>query len=356
MKESLLVGCIPNSPDYSHPQDRRRYVPYFKKRGIAFETSDYEKDYDIVYISLIADLNKWCNYKNKQLKKSKNVRIVFDLSDSYLATGYISDPLRSIYHYLSGRTASFRLSYKKTVLKMIEYTDVLICGSHEQKHLLDQYHHNVVVVRDYFLEDITLTKSNYKLSRPHELNILWEGFSHGNIEIFKMLKIILTNLYGFKVNIHFITDSEYCRIGASHLCRPTYSILKKIFSQSDVSFHLYDWNAVTFSSIAIACDFALIPIPNHPKMMLKPENKLLLLWLMGLPVITSKTPSYARVMNDINEDYICSNREEWHNKIIDLASSQERREIYMKSAGQYLQKYYTSDIIMKTWDTIFFDH
>jgi glycosyltransferase involved in cell wall biosynthesis len=356
LKEPFLVGCIPNSPDYSHPQDRRRYVPYFKKKDISFETSDYDKDYEIVYISLLADLNRWCNYKNKQLKKNKNVRIVFDLSDSYLATGYISDLLRSIYHYLSGRTTSFKLSYKKTILKMIENTDVITCSSHEQKNILDKLHGNVVVVRDYFYEDVTLTKSNYKLSAPKEFNILWEGFSHGNVETFTMLKNIVNNLNGFKVRIHLITDSVYCKIGTSFLCQPTYNILKKVFSQSDVSFHLYDWNTVTFSSIAVVCDFALIPIPNNPMMMQKPENKLLLLWFLGLPVIASKTPSYTRVMYEINEDYVCSTTEDWRKKIIDLASSQERRERYMESVDKYLKKYYSSDNIMETWDHIFFDH
>jgi hypothetical protein len=354
MKRGTIIGCIPNSNDFTHPQDRRRYIPYFKKNDILYEIADYEKDYEIIYISLNADLNKWAGYKNKQREKNKNVRVIFDLSDFYLVGGIISDCLRPFFHYLSGRTVKLRSSYKSTVMDMIAGTDVLICGSKEQKDLLKELHHNVIVVRDYFLDDIKLIKTNYELSDPNSINVLWEGLSHGNIEIFNMLKHILFDLPGFKVNLHFISDSEYCKIGGKYLCTSTYSILKEIFGDTDVNFHFYDWNKTTFSSIATACDIALIPIPENPFMRSKPENKLLLYWFLGLPVITSDTHSYTRVMKAIDENYICSNNEEWREKLINLASSKKAREKYMSSAAAYLKSNCSAEAIFNSYDTIFF--
>lgn len=354
MNNSVIVGCIPNSNDFTHPQDRRRYIPYFRKNDISYEIADYEKDYEIIYISLNADLNKWAGYKKKQKEKNKNVRVIFDLSDLYLVGGTISDSLRPFFHYLSGRTSKLRSSYKNTVMDMIAGTDVLICGSEEQKDFLRDIHHNVVIVRDYFIDDIKLFKSNYELSEPKTINVLWEGLSHGNIEIFKMLKNILNNLPGFKVKLHVISDSEYCKVGSKYLCKPTYSILKEIFGDTDVSFHFYDWNKTTFSSIATSCDLALIPIPENPLMRRKPENKLLLFWFLGLPVITSDTDSYTRVMKAINENYICSNYEEWREKLINLASSINAREKYMISARAYLETNCSAEAIFNTYDTIFF--
>jgi hypothetical protein len=61
----MLVGCIPNSPDFRHPADRRRYLFYFERNGIGYETAEFEKRYESVYISLSADLNLWCNYKKR---------------------------------------------------------------------------------------------------------------------------------------------------------------------------------------------------------------------------------------------------------------------------------------------------
>lgn len=353
-KDNTKIGCIPNSQDYSHPQDRRRYIPYFRERGIKYETADYEKDYDVVYVSLVADLNKWVNYKAKQKNKGKQVRMIFDLSDFYLVGSPLKDRLRAIFHYLSGRTQSLKASFKQTVINMIEVTDVLICGSFEQKEQLSSYHSNVVIVRDYFGDDVSFTKKDYALVHKGELNVVWEGLSHGNVEIFKMLREILVGVKDIKINVHVITDSEYCRVGSTHFCQPTYSVLKEVFSSTNIRFHHYDWNPVTFSSIATACDLALIPITDDPFMMQKPENKLLLFWSLGVPAITSDTRSYSRVMKVIGEDYTCSTLDEWQRKITTFASSKYLREMYMKSASKYLSQHTSLEAIIKTGDEIFF--
>lgn len=350
------IGCLPNSIDFNHPQDRRRYIPYFKAKNLDFEIAIYDNYYEILYVSLVADLNKWCNYKKEQLAKKKKARVIFDLSDFYLVGNFFTDSLRPIYHYLSGRTSSLKFSYKETIFNMILNTDVLICGSQEQKLILDKYHKNVIVVRDYFFDDIYITKNNYQLKRTNEINILWEGLSHGNIEIFKMLKEILCDLNDIHVKLHIVTDSEYCRIGSSHFCQPTYNILKSVFSGTNISFHLYDWNPVTFASIAISCDMALIPIPDDPFMQQKPENKLILLWSLGIPVITTNTKSYQRVMQAVNENYFCATNQEWREKIMTLASSQSNREKYMKSVSQYLEKYCSAESIFSTYDKVFFSN
>lgn len=354
IKRKNLIGILPNSPDFSHPGDRRRYIPYFRKNNILFEIADYDKDYEIIYISLSADLNKWSGYKQKQRESNKNVKVIFDLSDLYLVAGPISDCLRSFYHFLSGRTSKLRLSYKNSVLDMISASDVIICGSEEQKYFLAKLHHNVIVVRDYFIDDIKLVKSNYTLVEPNTLNILWEGLSHGNIVIYRMLKNILNDLPIFKVKLHIISDSEYCKIGGKYLCKPTYSILKDVFQNSNISFHFYDWNTTTFSSIATSCDLALIPIPENPIMRRKPENKLLLFWFLGLPVITSNTDSYTRVMNAINENYFCSDYKEWRQKLINFGTFITEREKYMRSATAYLEANCSEEVIFKIYDTIFF--
>jgi len=353
--DKLTIGCIPNSPDYNHPQDRRRYVPYFKAKGILYETAQYENDYDIIYISLSADLNLWCNYKEKQRKKDKDVRVILDLSDLYLVENNLKDMMRSVYHYLCKRTSVLTTSYKRTINKMIDSSDVIICGSLEQKQFLNQIHKNVIIVRDYFDDEITVFKDSYDLIKNNELHLLWEGFAHGNIEYFKMLNDILSPISSYKIHIHIITDSEYCKLGGQYFCRPTYSVLKETFKSSNISFHLYDWNSVTFNSIAIKCDLALIPIPNNPLAISKPENKLILLWLIGLPVVTSDTPSYTRVMRNINMDFTCNNYDKWRMKIVQLANSKALREDYMCCARKFIDNNYSKDSIFSIYDNIFFE-
>lgn len=349
-----MVGCVPNSPDYKHAADRRKFVPYFAKRQISYETADFTKYYDAVYITLSAELNKWCKYKEARAVEGNSPRVIFDLSDSYMSADPMVDRLRAIFHYITGRTSRLSLSYKETLKKMIRASDVVLCGSVEQKENLSHLHENVVALRDYFSGDIHSRKTSYRLINESELHILWEGFAHGNIEIFRLLRSLLENLQDRKIHLHIVTDSTYCRIGAKHLCRPTYSVLAEVFKDSNISFHLYDWNAATFSSIAAACDFALIPIPDDPVMRAKPENKLLLLWSIGVPVITSRTLSYARVMKAIGaESQACVTPEDWRRAILNLASSVEWRTEHMRSANAYLATYCTDESLFNVWDSVF---
>jgi len=348
------IGIVPNSIDYSHAQDRRRYIPFFKRFHIPYETADYNNDYDILYLSLSADLNQWCNYKNKQLDKNKNVKVILDLSDNYLVTNPFNDFLRSIFHFLSGRTKVLKFSYKRTIMDMLKCTDVLICGSEEQKNFLDRIHNNVIVVRDYFYDDIKSIKKDYTLINPNELNIVWEGFSHGNKKVFEFIENVISGIKNYKITLHFITDPEYCEFGTKYFCKSTYSVLKQIFSKTNIKFYLYPWNPITFSNIVKSCDFAIIPIPNDDLALSKPENKLLLFWSIGVPVITTSTSSYKRVMDKINEDFCCSENFEWKDKILKLAEDKGVREKYMLNALEFLNSNCTKEIIFNSYNEIFF--
>ena len=75
---------------------------------------------------------------------------------------------------------------------------------------------------------------------------------------------------------------------------------------------------------------------------------------MGLPVITSNTKSYSRVMHKIHQDYSCNTPDEWRDKIIKLAESQKYRANYIKSASSYINEYCSTEAIFNTWEYIFF--
>jgi hypothetical protein len=349
----MLVGVIPNSPDFRHPADRRRYLFYFAKNGISYETAQFEKRYDSVYISLSADLNQWWKYGERHSRGGRSPRVVFDLSDSYLTSGGFADRLRPVFHYLAGRTRSLTFSYKSSILRMLKRSDVVLCGSEEQRMMLAKLHPNVIVMRDYYGYDIRAAKRNYALSANGDRHILWEGLSHGNIRIFQMLRRIVDGLGSEKVHVHVATDSTYCRFGSTHLCQPTFRVLQKVFAKSSARFHLYDWNLATFSSIASSCDLAVIPIPDDPVMINKPENKLLLLWSIGLPVITTSTPSYARVMHAAGLPFACTTAEHWRDRILALLSSEDARASYMVEARRYVAEHCSDAVLLGAWDRVF---
>lgn len=348
----MLVGVIPNARDFAHAADRRRYIPYFKKQGIRFETAEFTKTYDAVYVSIAADLGLWSGYKAARQAVGASPLVVFDLSDDVLSEKPARDLMRGVYYYLTRRNSALDLSYKSAVLRMVAGSDVLLCGSEEQKAALDRLHTNVVVIRDFFLDDIHARKASLALRRPRELNVLWEGLSHGNHDIFVMLREVLDGVKGFQVHAHVVTDPTYCRVGSSHLCEPTWSVLTRIFARSRVLVHHYAWTPQTFSAIASSCDIGVIPVPDNPVMRRKPENKLLLLWQIGLPVVASDTASYSRVMRAVGQDFAVGTHADWHQKVTALAGDQAAREKYMIAANQYLDRTCSERAIMQTWEQV----
>jgi hypothetical protein len=349
----MLVGIIPASSNFGHPADRRRSIYFFNKSGIDYEIAQYEKYYQYIYVTIAADLTLWSSYKAQWEVSIPKPQVIFDFCDDLLAAPFVQDHLRGAFYYLSGKNKNFKSSYKRAILEMISSSDVVVCGSAEQKSKLDRIHSNVVVVRDYFGADIHSKKVAYNLRSSNELHILWEGLSHGNIKIFRYLRDIADSISGFKIHLHIATDPVYCKVGGRLFCSSTFEVLRKIFKDSSARFHLYDWSSVTFSAIAASCDLAVIPIPHDSTMMGKPENKMLLLWQIGLPVIASNTESYSRVMAKAGLNYVAATPLQWREMILNLAKSKENRLAYMKNAEIYLSRFCAEEVIISSWCNVF---
>ena len=105
------------------------------------------------------------------------------------------------------------------------------------------------------------------------------------------------------------------------------------------------------SEIICSSDLAIIPVDlKNPLVRGKPENKLLLFWRMGVPVITSATPAYERTMKKANLNMTCSHEKEWIEKIEEYIFSQESRHIAGSAGREIANKEYSEDKTLKQWD------
>ena len=67
-----------------------------------------------------------------------------------------------------------------------------------------------------------------------------------------------------------------------------------------VKFYMHEWSPFAVRAISSRCHLGLIPLDqDRPLYRAKPENKLLIMWRLGLPVVTSATAAYKRVMSPI---------------------------------------------------------
>ena len=93
----------------------------------------------------------------------------------------------------------------------------------------------------------------------------------------------------FKIELVVITDSYYYKFLRSIIKIDTKKYLQKILGD-EIQFRHVEWKIDTYFKEIINTDFVVIPINLNDKLVAgKPENKLLHLWKLKMPVITSET-------------------------------------------------------------------
>ncbi len=354
-KKALKIGLVPNQEGENHPADRRRFSFFLRRTNREYEIAKYEKHYDILLLTIGADLTRWVSYKDYWRKKGKKPVVVFDLSDSYLFANKYEDIFRASFHFVTGRASRWNVSYSRTLLKMVSESDAVTCASVEQKIELLKITDNVHVITDFFSDDIDCVKTNSVLSEPGTLNVVWEGLSHGNENIFRNMKKIFKGYEVCHVKLHIITDPTICSVGGRFFCRATTDLLDSIFRDCNVKVHFYSWDRETFSSIITACDVAIIPVPATPMMFAKAESKLLLFMKLGVPTITTNTPSYYRVVKSLGlSELACEDFEDWRSVLKKLFYSEEYRHTCSSKGRSFMNEFYSDHQLLERWEKAIF--
>lgn len=340
---NLRVAYAPYHKDLVVPGDRRRFVFYANERGIKFELADPSKLYDIVYLTYGCNVSDWIQYK----KNNPNTKLVFELIDSYLLENYNKLTFfRGLARYFLGKESKIWLNYNLALRRIIYIADAVVCSTKAQMMNMLYLNSNIHISLDYFSNDIFSRKNS--LQSSDKLKLVWEGQAHtvGNL---LLLNDVFEKLAD-EFELYIITDPviEY-----------SYKIFNKKTSKKlsklKCKYHIIDWNKKSFSEIIANSDLAIIPINfNNPMMWNKPENKLLLLWEIGIPTLTSATPAYKQVMNLAELNLYCSSADDWIQKIKDYKSSSiDSRKATVEKANFYLQKFHNKKNILKNWDGIF---
>ena len=335
-----MIGYTPISFNLEAPGDRRRFPFYARIRGLDFEVASLDKVYDIVYVTTCANISSWITYK----LKNKSTKLIFEITDSYfLDNKLLWNFTRGIYRFLQGRESKLCLNYNNIYKRLFRIADAVVCSTLIQRDFILRYNPNVHISLDYFDEDIVCKKYNYDLNEV--FNIVWEGQSHTVKNI-----LILKNLLEKLDNIHLkiITDVEV----------PLFWRFKKktenLFKGCKFSYEIIPWEISTFSKEISKADLAIIPINQKDKLSWnKPENKLILFWKIGIPVITSATPAYHKVFDRIKSDLTCSDDYEWMNKLNLFIKSEINVKEHMNTISMYLDAEHNKDTILNNWDKIF---
>lgn len=341
--EKLRIGYVPIGNTLESPGDRRRFVAYARARNLSFELAIPEERYDLVVLSQMADISVWCDYQHG--------KVVYDFIDSYLAIPRtnIKQWLRGAVWYVVGRHRRLRLDYWTTIQNMCRRADAVICSTEEQKADIYAYCKNVHIVLDVHSTVVHKVKDDYRCGEP--FNLAWEGLP-SNIRQLNQIRDVLNSIDKRRpLVLNVVTDPDQSRILGRFGRVQSIDLARQVFDS--VKFHL--WDESTCSDFIRNCDLAVIPIDlSDPFVSGKPENKLLLLWRMGMPVVTSATPAYLRAMKGAGiQDMACRNQKEWLNSIELMMDDEVLRRDAGTMGKNYAESFYSEDVLLARWDAVF---
>ena len=333
----------PYGPSLSLPGDRRRFAFYASARGIDFVIANPRERYDCVVLSARADIVRWA-------RAPRDVKLVYDLIDSYLAISdrSVKSLLRGVAKFVSGEISRPTLRYRRAIEAMCARADAVVCSTDEQRQRILALCPNVHVILDAQDHLVRRRKSDYGAAGKR-LSLVWEGLPE-NIAGFAVMRAALEQLSrDHQLTVHLVTDAEFHRY-ARHFGRRRTSEFARDFLPR---FELHEWSEQTLAEVACAADIAVIPLDVRDALAAgKPENKLLLLWRMGLPVVTSRTPAYARAMAGAGLDLTCGDSDEWLRTLRHLAASPGYRATAGVAGREYTALHHSDNHVVQAWDAV----
>jgi hypothetical protein len=336
------VGYVPYSEDLNHPADRRRFPAYARSRHIPFEIARSDQSYDLVVLSETADLKTWSSYRAG--------KVVYELIDSYLAVPR-SDPkqlLRGMVWYAKGLQRNPVLDFRGALERMCRRADAVVCTTEEQKRTISRFCPNVHIALDLHQELIRSVKTDYRAGSPFKL--IWEGLPYTVYQLATIRDALREVSRKHPIQLVLVTDLDQQRTIPWLGRVRTLDIARRIFDQVTV----LPWERATWSDTITQGDLAIIPIEMSNRLTAgKPGNKLALLWRAAMPVVTSATPAYLRMLGAVGlSQFACLDTSDWIAAFEHLISSEEARAKAGTLGREYVERTLTREAQLQAWDDV----
>ena len=339
------IGYAGYSRDFRAPGDRRRFVAYARLKGIPFEYADLRRPYGLAYVTYSSDLPGWIARKRRE---GDGLKLVFELIDAYFTeTGAARRYLKGTARRLLGTDSRLSPDLRRTLIGACEAADAVICSTEEQRETILRNNPNVFISFDHFGDELGPPKADY--SRSGKLRIVWEGQST-TLPNLQVIREPLNDLRD-KVELHIVTDPFIHRYFGRFGTYPAMDALKGI----ECDRHFHPWQRETFSRLVTGCDLAVIPIDRSNALWWgKPENKLVLLWQLGMPVLATATPVYRRAMEAAGVEMACATAADWGAQLERLIGAGEG--VFRKIGSQcrtFAERAYSTGEFVRRFDDAF---
>jgi hypothetical protein len=340
----LRIGYYALSQDLSHPGDRRRLIFWAKERGheICLNTS---KDVDLVVLS------EKTNFKNFYSSKCTKP-VIFDLIDAYLVKdSYWKDLGRGIGKVISQDLPPPARSFSKFISKVCQQSKTVICSTVEQEATIKPFCENTRIILDSHEEFPFLSFNPTLLEMNNNFQLLWEGMPYTLTGIKQVSSVLSKMPSNQRILLAVVTDLHHKRFFGKFIDSNTSKILDKQLGGLEANYSIVPWTKSNLVAHAKVSDIGVIPIRQEdPFQWLKPENRLLIMWRLGIPCLTSATPAYSRVSKAAGTDSICKSTEEWDAKALQLLTDKDKARLQVQRGQEYMEKMHTKEILLAKWD------
>jgi hypothetical protein len=281
------------------------------------------------------------------------VPLIFDLVDAYLSPrNSHEDFARGVAKSATGQISGKIRPFSHHVRDFCVMSKAVICSSTEQRQLIQPYNLNTHIILDSH-EEIPFVEFGDP-SRKYGHRILWEGQPATIGGIGLISAAIATLAQTNNLSLSFVTDEMYFEIMNKFCRRSTLALLKNHLGILANDAKVIPWSPFNLVSSAMLSNLAIIPIDTSvPIQRLKPENRLLIMWRLGLPCLTSDSPAYARVSTEVETITVCRNLDEWYQNALLLLSEPDLARNQVIKGQDYLRQTHSKDSLLKKWDLVF---
>lgn len=339
------IGYAGYSRDFGAPGDRRRFAAFARLKGIPIEYAELSRDYDVAYVTYSSDLPGWIARKERD---GKRLKLIFELIDAYFTeSGLARRYLKGLGRYALGTDSRLSVDLRQTMVRACKVADAVVCSTEEQRETIRQFNPNVFISFDHFGDELGPPKSDY--ARLGKLRIVWEGQST-TLPNLQVIREPLNDLRD-QIQLHVVTDPAVHGYFGRYGGRDSREMLRGI----ECPIHFHPWTRQTFARHVAVADAAVIPIELSNAMARgKPENKLVMMWKLGMPVLASATSAYRRAMDKAGIDMSCATLEDWTTHLqwlIDANASKLAR--IGRQCRQFAEQAYSGPEFVKPFDRAF---
>lgn len=343
----LKIGYWPLSQTLHSAGDRRRLVFWANVRGHVIVT-DLSTSVDVIVASESSDFNS-------PSFTQKRIPVIFDLIDAYLSPLNPYDDLaRGLAKRLAGQIRGGVKPFSHHVKDFCINSSAVICSSIEQEEVIKRYNTNTHVILDSHDEIPLIEPAQRKTPVLNEARILWEG-QPATIRGVQQISTVLSGLSKIHdMHFDFVTDEKYFQFLNKYMRKDTLGLLKKDLSQIAELVNIVPWSTSNLVEYAQKSRIAMIPTDlSVPMQRLKPENRLLIMWRLGLPCLTSPSPAYLRVSRQAGVEATCDSPQNWHENFHRLLSDPDFAHKEIVRGQNYLSENHNKVALLNKWDLAF---